>query len=60
MKKIRWGIAGPGVIAHKFAEAIANVKEAELVAVASRTLERAESFAKEFNITNVFDSYENI
>ena len=26
MKKIRWGIVGPGVIANKFAKAIKNAK----------------------------------
>lgn len=57
MKKIRWGIAGPGVIAHKFAEAVKNVAEAKLVAVASRSAERSEAFAKEFDIPNAFGSY---
>ena len=60
MTKIRWGIAGPGVIAHKFAEAVANVEEAELIAVASRSAERSESFAKEFDIPNAFGSYEEM
>ena len=43
-KKIRFGIVGTGVIAHLFAEAIKNVADAELVAVASRTKENAEKF----------------
>ncbi len=60
MSKIRWGIAGPGVIAHKFAEAVGNVGEAELIAVASRSSERAEKFASKFNIPNVFSSYEEM
>ena len=42
--KIRFGIVGTGVIAHRFAEAIKNVGNAELVAVASRTKENAEKF----------------
>ena len=46
MNKIRWGVAGPGVIAQKFAEAIAGVDCAELYAVASRSRERAEAFAE--------------
>ena len=50
MKKIRWGIVGPGRIAKKFASAIKNVAEAELVAVASRSKERADIFATEFGI----------
>ena len=59
-KKIRFGIVGTGTIAHRFAEAIKNVPEAELVAVASRTNENAERFGDEFNIPVRFDSYEKM
>ena len=59
-KKIRFGIVGTGTIAHRFANAIKNVPEAELVAVASRTKENAESFGDEFNIPVRFDSYEKM
>ncbi|MBR5262231.1 MAG: Gfo/Idh/MocA family oxidoreductase [Clostridia bacterium] len=59
-KKIRFGIVGTGTIAHRFAQAIANVSNAELVAVASRTKENAESFGDEFNIPVRFDSYEKM
>lgn len=58
MKKIKWGIVGPGQIANKFAQAIANVAEAELVAVASRSEERATEFAKTYHIPHVFTNYE--
>lgn len=58
MKKIRWGIVGPGAIANKFAQAIKNVDTAELVAVASRSLERGRTFAELYGIELVFDSYE--
>ena len=60
MKKIRFGIVGTGTIAHRFANAIANVKWAELAAVASRSAENAEKFGNEFNIPNRFDSYEKM
>lgn len=60
MKKLRFGIVGTGVIAHRFAEAIKNVDEAELVAVASRTKENAENFGDEFGIPVRFDSYEKM
>lgn len=60
MKKIRFGIAGPGNIAKKFAKAIKNVSEAELVAVASRSKERGDAFASEFGIPTVFSSYEEM
>ena len=59
-RKIRFGIVGTGTIAHRFAEAIKNVSNAELVAVASRTKENAEKFGDEFNIPVRFDSYEKM
>ncbi len=59
-KKIRFGIVGTGTIAHRFADAIKNVPEAELVAVASRTKENAERFGDEFRIPVRFDSYEKM
>ena len=60
MKKIRFGIVGTGNIAHRFAEAIKNVGDAELTSVASRTKENAEKFGNEFNIEYRFDSYESM
>ena len=59
-KKIRFGIVGTGTIAHRFAEAIKNVANAELIAVASRTKENAEKFGDEFNIEHRYDSYEKM
>ena len=58
--KIRFGIVGTGTIAHRFAEAIKNVANAELVAVASRARETAELFGDEFDIPVRFDSYEKM
>lgn len=60
MKNIRWGIAGAGGIANKFAKAIKNVEGAELVAVASRTEGKGKAFAEKYGIENVFTSYENM
>ena len=60
MGKIRFGIVGTGTIAHRFAEAIKNVPDAELAAVASRTKENAEKFGDEFDIPVRFDSYEKM
>ena len=58
--KIRFGIVGTGTIAHRFANAIKNVVNAELVAVASRTKENADKFGDEFGIPVRFDSYEKM
>ena len=60
VNKVRFGIVGTGTIAHRFAEAIKNVPEAELVAVASRTSENAEKFGDEFNIPVRFTGYEKM
>ena len=60
MRKIRWGICGPGTIAARFAQAAKNVDCAELVAVASREQGRAESFAETHGIPHVFCGYETM
>lgn len=59
-QKLRFGIVGTGTIAHRFAEAIKNTYNAQLVAVASRTKENAEKFGDEFGIPVRFDSYEKM
>lgn len=56
----KWGILGPGKIAHKFAKDLAEVPGAELYAVASRSITKAEEFAKEFNATKFYGSYEEL
>ncbi|MBQ6789542.1 MAG: Gfo/Idh/MocA family oxidoreductase [Clostridia bacterium] len=58
MRKIRWGIVGPGNIANRFAAAVNNLDCAELSAVASRSEERARTFANEHGIPHVFCGYE--
>lgn len=59
-EKIRFGIVGTGTIAHRFAQAMQNVENAELVAVASRAKETAEEFGNKFNIPVRFDSYKKM
>lgn len=56
--RIRWGILGTGVIAHKFAFGLKFVPGTELVAVGSRTLEAAHAFADRFNARRYHSSYE--
>lgn len=57
---VRWGILGSGNIARKFAADLALVDNAQLVAIGSRTLESAESFAKIFPVTHIHGSYESL
>ncbi|GAB3945934.1 Gfo/Idh/MocA family oxidoreductase [Spirosoma harenae] len=56
----RWGILGPGRIAHKFAQDLLTLPEAQLYAVASSDLQRANEFAETYNIPHAFGSYEEL
>jgi predicted dehydrogenase len=58
MKDIKWGIVGPGKIAVKFAEDLNLVNNAIIHAVASRDKQRAQDFAKKFNIQHSYGSYD--
>ncbi|EWT02436.1 oxidoreductase [Intrasporangium oryzae NRRL B-24470] len=57
---IRWGILGPGGIAHTFAEAVAVGTASQVVAVGSRNADRARGFADEFGIERAYGSYEEL
>ncbi len=59
MKKLKWGILGPGNIARDFAQALNRVN-GEVYAVASRNKERAEKFARENNVKKAYRSYDEI
>lgn len=55
---IKWGILSTANIAKKVGKAINHANNAELVAIASRTEERATSWAKEHNILKAYGSYD--
>ncbi len=57
MTVVRWGIIGPGKIAHKFVEGLRTVPNAQLYAVASSSFERARVFAHEYGASCSYDSY---
>ena len=59
-KKIKWGIMGPGRIAHKFAQSLKCSEAAEMTAVGSRSIERAEKFAKEYGVSRSYGSYADL
>ena len=54
----RWGIIGPGSIAHKFATGLRALDDAQLVAVGSRSQDRADAFADTYDVPNRHASYE--
>ncbi|MFT3971161.1 MAG: Gfo/Idh/MocA family oxidoreductase [Micropruina sp.] len=57
---IRWGIAGPGRMAAVIVPEFHHAANAELVAVGSRSAERAETFATEHGIPRWHSSYETL
>ncbi|WP_324721119.1 Gfo/Idh/MocA family protein [Salinimicrobium sp. HB62] len=59
-EKIKWAILGPGKIAAKFATSLRHVEDAEIYAVASRSLERAEDFINKNGGKKAFGSYEEM
>lgn len=59
-EKIRWGIVGPGHIAHSFAKDLQLVGDGELTAVASRNLDRAKQFASQYGAEHTYGSYEEL
>ena len=59
-RNYRWGIVGPGGIAHKFADALGHVENSQLQAVASTNPQRAKEFAQKYSAKNYYDSYEQL
>ncbi len=59
-KKIKWGIIGCGNIANKFASDLALIDDAKLVAVASRSMDRATEFGQQHNSEKAYDSYDEL
>ena len=55
--KIRWGIAGLGNIANKFAADLRLVSDAELTAVGSRNIDKAAAFAQDHGVAHYYGSY---
>lgn len=57
---IKWGILATGHIAHKFASDLQLVEDAELVAVASRNIDKGVAFAKRYGAKTAYGSYEEL
>lgn len=56
MEKVRWGIIGLGSIANSFAS-VFEAENAELIAAASRSLQKAQEFTKKYNIPKAYGNY---
>ncbi len=51
------GILGAGTIAKVMSETCKGIKDGQIYAIASRSLEKAKTFASEYNIPKVYGSY---
>ena len=60
MKTLRWGIVGTGGIANSMAGMIRMADAAEIGAVSSRRMETAQEFAKKHDVSNPFDSWQDM
>ena len=58
MSNVRWGLLSTANINRRVIPAIRSSQRGELVAVASRTKERADTYATEWEIEQAFGSYE--
>ena len=59
-QKIRWGIIGCGLIAPKFFQALEKTGEGQVVAAASKSMQRAKRLKKKTGIAQVYGSYEEM
>jgi len=56
--EFKWGIIGPGRIAHKFAEAAHKMNGATIHAIASRSTKEPDKLKKSFGASHCYDTYE--
>lgn len=60
MKTFKVGIIGAGWIAQKMAVSLDPLEGYEVAAIASRSIEKAESFAREHHVAKAYGSYEQL
>jgi predicted dehydrogenase len=57
---IRWGIVSTGGIAHTMAADLRLLEDADLLAVSSRSAQRAQAFADEFGVERAYGSVDDL
>jgi D-xylose 1-dehydrogenase (NADP+, D-xylono-1,5-lactone-forming) len=61
MNAVRWGVLGAAAIAtSRFMPAMQEASSARLVAIASRSLDKAKAVAQEFGVPRAYGSYEEL
>ena len=56
----KWGILGPGNIAHQFAQGLSVTEKGKIHAVGSRDISRAKAFAEQYGAEKFYGSYEEL
>ena len=59
-EQVRWGVIGPGGIAERFAQAMSLVDEGEIVAVSSRSIERARAYADRHGVARAYEGTDDL
>jgi len=59
-RKVRWGVLGTARIADTVGKAITDAKGAELLAIGSRTAEKAAAWAEERDVPRHYGCYEAV
>ena len=60
MSKVRWGLVSTANINLKVIPAIQQSKRGEITAIASRDIDRAQAFARKWDIPNAYGSYQKM
>jgi predicted dehydrogenase len=60
LRDLRWGIVGPGRIAERVVQDFVHVPGAQAIAVASRSTDRARSFAERHGLERAYGSYREL
>lgn len=62
MNKVKWGIIGPGKIAHRFADGLKDSTSGRLVSIASKTQDHRQLFGDKYSIDPAlrFNNYDEI
>lgn len=58
--KVKWGILGVANIAKTLIKAIQESEQGEIIAISSRSLEKAKKCAQEYNIPKYYGSYQEL
>lgn len=59
-RTFRFAVMGAGNIANKFCDAVKHLEGSKVVAIASKSMERAQAFAEKNGLEKAYDSYEKM